>query len=60
VRLCELALAAEPEHRAALDTYRRAHEQLLAEHGRANFWMTRWLEGEIRGAGNRLTRLDAT
>ena len=37
----------------------RAHEQLLAEHGRANFWLTRWLEGEVRGATNRLARLDA-
>ena len=38
----------------------RAHEQLLAEHGRANFWLTRWLEGEIRSATNRLDRLDRT
>jgi glyoxylase-like metal-dependent hydrolase (beta-lactamase superfamily II) len=59
VRLCELALAVEPAHRGALDAYRRAHEQLLAEHGRANFWLTRWLEGEVRGATNRLERLDA-
>ena len=59
VRLCELALASEPQHRGALEAYRRAHEQLLAEHGNANFWVTRWLEGEVRGATNRIARLDA-
>lgn len=57
VRLCELALAVETEHRGALQAYRSAHEQLLAEHGRANFWLTRWLEGEIRSATNRIDRL---
>ena len=57
VRLCELALAVDGEHRAALDAYRHAHEQLLIEHGRANFWLTRWLEGEVRSATNRLERL---
>ena len=59
VRLCELALATEPQHRRALEAYRRAHERLLAEHGNANFWVTRWLEGEVRGATNRIARLDA-
>ncbi len=58
VRLCELALAVDRDHRAALDTYRRAHELLLVEHGRANFWLTKWLEGEVRSATNRLDRLD--
>ena len=57
VRLCELALAVDPEHRGALTAYRRAHEQMLADHDRANFWMTRWLEGEIRSATNRMERL---
>jgi len=28
-----------------------------SEHGRANFWLTRWLEGEIRSATNRIDRL---
>ncbi len=60
VRLCELALAVDAEHRGALDAYRRAHEQLLVEHGRANFWLTRWLEGEVRSATNRLERLDTS
>ncbi len=57
VRLCELALAVEPDDRDALTAYRLAHERLLAEHDRANFWMTRWLEGEIRSATNRIERL---
>jgi alkyl sulfatase BDS1-like metallo-beta-lactamase superfamily hydrolase len=59
IRLCEIALAADRDHAGALDAYRRAHETLLTEHGRANFWLTRWLEGEIRSAANRITRLGA-
>jgi alkyl sulfatase BDS1-like metallo-beta-lactamase superfamily hydrolase len=58
VRLCEIALAVAPEHREALSAYRAGHEQLLAEHGRENFWLVRWLEGEIRSATNRIERLD--
>jgi hypothetical protein len=58
VRLCEMALAVDAVHRAALETYRDAHEQLLAEHAATsaggNFWLTRWLEGEIASATNRL------
>src|SRR5262249_26484328 len=57
VRLAELVLTMDAAHRAALDAYRAAHEQLLEEHGRANFWLVRWLEGEIRSATNRLARL---
>jgi alkyl sulfatase BDS1-like metallo-beta-lactamase superfamily hydrolase len=58
VRLAELALAVDASHRGALEAYRSAHERLLEEHGRANFWLVRWLEGEIRSATNRLARLD--
>ncbi len=58
VRLCELVLAIDAQHRGALTAYRSAHEQLLAEHGRANFWLTSWLEGEMRSASNRIARLD--
>ena len=57
IRLCELVLAVDAEHIGALDAYRAAHEQLLAEHGAANFWLTRWLEGEIRSATNRSSTL---
>lgn len=60
VRLCELVLATDARHRGALTAYRSAHEQLLAEHGRANFWLTSWLEGEIRSAANRIARLDSS
>jgi alkyl sulfatase BDS1-like metallo-beta-lactamase superfamily hydrolase len=57
VRLCELVLAVDPNDRTALGAYRDAHEQLLREHARANFWLTKWLEGEVRSATNRLERL---
>jgi alkyl sulfatase BDS1-like metallo-beta-lactamase superfamily hydrolase len=60
VRLAELVLAVDATHRGALDAYRSAHVQLLEEQGRANFWLARWLEGEIRSATNRLARLDDT
>lgn len=56
VRLSEMALAADPAHEGALRAYRAAHERLLAAHGRANFWLTRWLEGEITSVDNRLAR----
>jgi alkyl sulfatase BDS1-like metallo-beta-lactamase superfamily hydrolase len=56
VRLSEAALAVDPEHLGALRAYVAAHEQLLAEHARANFWLTKWLEGEIAGARNRIAR----
>jgi alkyl sulfatase BDS1-like metallo-beta-lactamase superfamily hydrolase len=58
VRLCELVLAVDAAHRDALRAYGRAHEQLLAEHAGANFWLTKWLEGEVRGAANRLERIE--
>jgi alkyl sulfatase BDS1-like metallo-beta-lactamase superfamily hydrolase len=57
IRLCEITLAVDPDNLVALDAYRAAHAQLLDEHGRANFWMTRWLEGEVRGATNRIDRI---
>jgi alkyl sulfatase BDS1-like metallo-beta-lactamase superfamily hydrolase len=59
IRLCELVLAVDDVHRGALDAYRAAHESLLAAEGGANFWRTKWLEGEIRSATNRLARIDA-
>jgi alkyl sulfatase BDS1-like metallo-beta-lactamase superfamily hydrolase len=57
VRLCELVLATDAAHAGAWRAYRRAHERLLVEHDGANFWITRWLEGEVRSASNRLDRL---
>jgi alkyl sulfatase BDS1-like metallo-beta-lactamase superfamily hydrolase len=58
VRLCELVLAVDEKHRGALDAYRAAHEQLLAQHAGENFWLTKWLEGEVRSAQNRIQRLE--
>ena len=59
VRLCELALAVDTTHRGALDAYRSAHERLILDHADENFWLSRWLEGEMRSATNRIDRLDA-
>jgi alkyl sulfatase BDS1-like metallo-beta-lactamase superfamily hydrolase len=58
IRLCELALTADPRNRAALDAYARAHETLLLEDNRSNFWLTKWLEGEVRSATNKRARLE--
>jgi len=58
IRLCELVLELDPDHRGALAAYRAAHEQLLKNHDAENFWLTRWLEGEVRSATNRLARLE--
>jgi glyoxylase-like metal-dependent hydrolase (beta-lactamase superfamily II) len=60
IRLCELVLAVDGGHRGALNAYGRAHEQLLLDHHGENFWLTRWLEGEVRSVVNRLERLDPT
>jgi alkyl sulfatase BDS1-like metallo-beta-lactamase superfamily hydrolase len=59
IRLCELVLAEDSEHAGAWGAYQRAHEQLFAEHARANFWLSGWLEGEIRSAANRVRRLES-
>lgn len=56
VRLCEMALAVDPRHAGALQAYVDAHDALLAADGGKNFWLTRWLEGEIAGGRNRLAR----
>jgi alkyl sulfatase BDS1-like metallo-beta-lactamase superfamily hydrolase len=56
IQLCELVLAIDENNRDALVAYGRAHEVLLAQHGRENFWLTKWLEGEVRSASNRLAR----
>jgi alkyl sulfatase BDS1-like metallo-beta-lactamase superfamily hydrolase len=58
IRLCELALAVDPRNAAALDTYAEAHKTLLHEDDRGNFWLTKWLEGEVRSATNKRARLE--
>ncbi|MGZ6972846.1 MAG: MBL fold metallo-hydrolase [Acidimicrobiia bacterium] len=54
VQLCEMALAAEPGHRGALETFVAAHELLLDEHGNENFWLVGWLHHQIAGARGQL------
>jgi glyoxylase-like metal-dependent hydrolase (beta-lactamase superfamily II) len=56
IRLCEMALAVDARHEAALQTYLAAHETLATEHARENYWLTHWLDGEITGARHRLER----
>jgi alkyl sulfatase BDS1-like metallo-beta-lactamase superfamily hydrolase len=46
LHLAEVALAADPTHRGALDASLAAHRTLLA--ASVNFWETRWLEQQIR------------
>ncbi|MFN8036907.1 MAG: MBL fold metallo-hydrolase [Acidimicrobiia bacterium] len=57
IRLCEHALAVDSGCVDALRVYGDAHERLLGEHDRANFWLTRWLEGEVTSTRNRLDRI---
>ena len=47
IHLAEVAMAAEPEYRAALELYRDAHAILLAESAPKNRWFHYWLKGEI-------------
>jgi glyoxylase-like metal-dependent hydrolase (beta-lactamase superfamily II) len=59
VQLCEMALAAEPGHQGALETFVAAHELLLDEHTRApdrgeNFWLVGWLNHQIAAAREQL------
>lgn len=46
IHLAEVALAATPSHRGAIDASLAAHRTLLA--ASVNFWETRWLEHAIR------------
>jgi alkyl sulfatase BDS1-like metallo-beta-lactamase superfamily hydrolase len=45
IHLAEVALAAEPSNRGALDTSLAAHERLEAES--ENFWLTSWIRRQI-------------
>lgn len=47
IHLAEMALAAEPDSRPALEAYLAAHERLLDERGGFNFWETGWLRHQI-------------
>lgn len=46
IHLAEVALAAAPRHRGALEASMLAHEQLEA--ASQNFWLTSWLRRQIR------------
>jgi alkyl sulfatase BDS1-like metallo-beta-lactamase superfamily hydrolase len=59
IRLCEMALAVEPDHVPALRTYAAAHDHLLAADARANYWRTSWLHGEAESARHRIARVEA-
>jgi glyoxylase-like metal-dependent hydrolase (beta-lactamase superfamily II) len=48
IQLAEMALAADPKLRPALEIYRDAHKMLLADAG-TNMWDLRWLRRQIRG-----------
>jgi alkyl sulfatase BDS1-like metallo-beta-lactamase superfamily hydrolase len=52
LHLAEAALAAEPEHRGALEASLAAHRTLRA--GATNFWEVRWLEKQIAKLGQAL------
>lgn len=45
IHLAEVALAAAPRHRGALEASLRAHEQLAA--ASENFWLTSWLRRQM-------------
>jgi hypothetical protein len=45
IHLAEVALAADPSHRGALDAILAAHERLEAES--RNFWLTSWIRKQI-------------
>lgn len=47
IHLAEVALAIEPDHRAAHQVLLDAHEQLLAASGAENFWEVGWLRHRI-------------
>lgn len=47
IHLAEMAIAAEPASRLALEAYLAAHERLLEEHGGRNFWETGWLQHQV-------------
>lgn len=49
IQLAEMALAADPKLRPALEIYRDAHQMLLTDAG-TNMWDLRWLRRQIRGA----------
>jgi glyoxylase-like metal-dependent hydrolase (beta-lactamase superfamily II) len=58
IHLAEMALAAAPASRPALETYLAAHERLFAQRGGENFWETGWLRHQIERTQKKLAALD--
>ena len=54
IHLAEMALAAEPDSRPALEAHLAAHEHLLAERAGRNFWETGWLRHQVARTRSRL------
>ena len=52
LHLAETALAADPDHRGALEASLAAHQQLESES--TNFWLTSWIRREITRLKERL------
>jgi glyoxylase-like metal-dependent hydrolase (beta-lactamase superfamily II) len=60
IHLCEIALAGQSDHEAALRVYLGAHQQLLAESPKGNRWYVHWLGGEIDATQRRLQAIEDT
>jgi glyoxylase-like metal-dependent hydrolase (beta-lactamase superfamily II) len=56
VHLAEMALAAAPDNRAALEVQLAAHERLLQQGGEENFWEAGWLRYVIQETRRALGR----
>jgi glyoxylase-like metal-dependent hydrolase (beta-lactamase superfamily II) len=54
IHLAEMALAAAPDSRPALEAYLAAHERLLAQRGGENFWETGWLRHQVERTRKKL------
>ncbi|MFM7143961.1 MAG: hypothetical protein ACKO2K_18815, partial [Alphaproteobacteria bacterium] len=59
IHLAEMAIAAEPASRPALEAYLAAHERLIEEHGGRNFWETGWLRHQVARTRRALEALGA-
>lgn len=53
IQLLEFVFVADPGHRAALNTFIAAHEQLLTRPDAENFWLAGWLRHQIAAATKR-------
>jgi alkyl sulfatase BDS1-like metallo-beta-lactamase superfamily hydrolase len=54
IHLAEMALAAAPDARPALEAYLAAHERLFAQRAGENFWETGWLRHQIETTRSKL------